>query len=268
MSLPDEAALRCEGLSKSFGAEPVVSDLNLTVQAGHVQALVGLNGAGKTTLMRMVLGMTRPDSGWVRVLGFDVARAPRACWAGVGQMIETPFAYPELTVRENLHAAARLHGLTRSGAPAAVAEMIDRLGLAPWADRRSSTLSQGNRQRLGLAAALVHSPKLLVLDEPTNALDPAGVVLLRDLVEEIADGGAAVLVSSHHLDEVARVADRVSILHHGSVIGELDPDGVDLERAFFAMVCDADRVAGADGGPTERPYRRRFARRSAAPGGH
>ena len=123
--------------------------------------------------------------------------------------------------------------------------MIERLALEPWATRRTGTLSQGNRQRLGLAAAVVHRPELLVLDEPTNALDPSGVVLLRDLVAELASAGAAVLVSSHHLDEVARVADRVSVVHRGHVVGELDPSGHDLERTFFALVHQADAEAAA-----------------------
>jgi ABC-2 type transport system ATP-binding protein len=118
--------------------------------------------------------------------------------------------------------------------------MIQRLALERWAGRRTATLSQGNRQRLGLAAATLHDPALLILDEPTNALDPSGVALLRDLVAQLAGDGSAVLVSSHHLDEVARVAHRVSVVHDGQVIGALDPSGHDLERAFFAMVHAAD----------------------------
>lgn len=234
------SVLQCSGLTKGYDGRPVVDAVSLELGAGEIVALVGLNGAGKTTLMRLMLAMTRPDAGSVQIFEQDVQLAGRDSWARVGQMIETPFAYPELTVRENLWAAAVLHGVPRAKAQAAADDIADRLGLGPWLTRRARTLSLGNRQRVGLASALVHEPKLLILDEPSNALDPAGVVLLRDLVQEMARGGAAVLLSSHHLDEMARVADRVSVLHHGMIVGELDPHGIDLERAFFAMVYETD----------------------------
>lgn len=121
--------------------------------------------------------------------------------------------------------------------------MLSDLELEPWADCRASALSQGNRQRVGLGSALAHEPRLLVLDEPTNALDPAGVLLLRELLLSRTASGAAALVSSHHLDEVARIADRVSVIHAGTIVGELDPHGADLERAFFAMAHAADEAA-------------------------
>jgi ABC-2 type transport system ATP-binding protein len=144
-------------------------------------------------------------------------------------------------VRQNLYAAARLHGLPRSLAPASVQQVVAQLELSHWADRRCATLSLGNRQRVGLGCALVHRPDVLVLDEPANSLDPAGVVLVRDLLRHEADRrGLSVLVSSHHLDEVARIADRISVLHRGRLVGALDPGGVDLERAFFALVHAAD----------------------------
>ena len=235
------AALAIRRVCKAYDAEPVLNDLDLSVRPGEVRALIGLNGAGKTTLMRVALGMSRPDSGTIEVLGYDVANAPATCWAGVGHMIETPFAYPELSVTENLYAAARLHGVDRSKAHEAVREIVSRLGLEPFAKRRAAALSLGNKQRVGLASALVHRPRLLILDEPTNALDPSGVVLLRDLVREVAEAGTGVLVSSHHLDEVARVADRISVIHRGSIVGELDPTGAELERAFFDLVHRADQ---------------------------
>ncbi len=235
-------ALECRSLTKQYGDQVALADVDLEVEAGEVVALVGFNGAGKSTLMRLALGMQHSDAGSVNVLGSDIAGAPAPVWAQVGHLVETPFAYPELTVRENLWAAARLHGVARRAAAAAAAGVIDRLDLVAWADRRAGTLSLGNRQRVGLAAALVHDPRLLVLDEPTNALDPAGVVLLRDVVRERAEAGVAVLVSSHHLDEVARVADRVAVIHGGRLIGELPVDGADLERQFFAMAHEADRA--------------------------
>lgn len=202
--------------------------------------------------MRLLLAMTRPDSGETRIFGHTVETAGREQWRRVGQMIETPFAYPELTTAENLWAAARLHGLTRTEAPRAVRNVIERLGLGAYRNRRASVLSQGNRQRFGLASALVHSPALVILDEPTNALDPAGVVLLRNVVQDVSSAGTAVLVSSHHLDEVARVADRVEVIHGGRLLGELPPDAPDLEHAFFAMVHAADSHPPQSAGPAGR----------------
>lgn len=252
MNTRTDTVLRCSGLLKRFGGEVAVNDINLCLDAGEVVALIGFNGAGKTTLMRLALAMTRPEAGEASIFGQSVATAGPQQWRRVGQMIETPFAYPELTVAENLWAAARLHGLTRTQAPGAVRAVTERLDLGAYTTRRSSTLSQGNKQRLGLASALVHAPRLLILDEPANALDPAGVVLLRDLVQEAAREGTAVLVSSHHLDEVARVADRVKVIHRGRLVGQLSPQGADLEHAFFEMVHAADCDAAQSAAPENR----------------
>jgi ABC-2 type transport system ATP-binding protein len=236
-------ALQVRGLAHRYHDTVVLHGVDLTVPGGEVHALLGFNGAGKSTLMRAVLGMIRPQGGVVFIDGVEVAHLDGAGWGRVGHLIDTPFLYPELTVLENLWAAARLHGVPASAAGERAARTLADLGLGPWADRRASALSQGNRQRVGLGSALVHEPRLLVLDEPTNALDPAGVLLLREQLLARAAAGVAVLVSSHHLDEVARIAHRVSVMHAGTIVGELDPHGLDLERGFFAMVHAADEAA-------------------------
>ncbi|MEZ5185405.1 MAG: ABC transporter ATP-binding protein [Candidatus Nanopelagicales bacterium] len=237
-------AIRAEAVSRRFGDEVAVDRVDLDVRAGEIQALVGLNGAGKTTLMRMLLGMLHPDTGRVvlNVGGREVplvGLAPRD-WRQVGHLIETPLAYGELTVVETVRTAARLHGLNTASARSAADAVVADLALAHWADRRNHTLSLGNRQRVGLACAVVHEPTVLVLDEPTNGLDPAGVIVVRERLLRSARSGAAVLVSSHHLDEVARIADRITVVHRGRVVGTLPPGGFDLERAFFAMVYEAE----------------------------
>lgn len=237
--------LDASGLVREFPGGAGVRGVDLTIAPGEIHAIVGLNGAGKTTLMRLLLGMLRPQAGTARIDGVEIADAPPSTWAGVGQLVEHPLAYPELDGRSNLLAAARLHGIARARARAVVDRAIDEFDLTRYAAVRASRLSLGNRQRIGLAAALQHDPRLIVLDEPTNALDPAGVILLREALLRRARAGTGILVSSHHLDEVARVADRITVINSGRAIGALDPDGVDLERAFFALVHgdDLDRRA-------------------------
>jgi ABC-2 type transport system ATP-binding protein len=241
------AILELTDVTKTYGPERALDGLTLDVVAGEVHAIVGLNGAGKTTLMRASVGMLRADSGEVRVFGHDPDVAGPDTWARVGQMIEAPLAYRELTAHENLVAAARLHGLERASAASAAQRWLGALDLDHWAARRANTLSLGNRQRLGLACVLAHGPELVILDEPTIALDPNGVVLVRDALLTSAAAGAGVLVSSHHLDEVARIAHRISVIHAGRVVGMLEPGGIDLEHRFFEMVraYDAARAAEA-----------------------
>ncbi|MDR0591756.1 MAG: ABC transporter ATP-binding protein [Bifidobacteriaceae bacterium] len=228
--------LEFENVSLRFRGGAGVENLTFRVDPGEVVALIGLNGAGKTTLMRLALRMLRPQRGTVRLFGESLDDAHDSSWAGVGALIEVPLAYPELTVRENLRIACLLHGSDRRH----MEESLTTWRLAPFADRRFHRLSLGNKQRTGLASALQHDPRLIVLDEPSNALDPASVLLLRDQLTRRAREGAAILVSSHHLDEVARIADRVLLMNAGRLIGELDITGSDLERAFFDRIREDD----------------------------
>lgn len=230
-------ALKATGLTKVFRGGDGVHGVDLTVASGEIHAIVGLNGAGKSTLMRLLLGMIAPDAGDTLLEGQSVAAAGPELWARVGHLVEYPLAYPELTVEENLQLTARLHGLSVAEARAAVKRSIPEFNLGHYANRAARKLSLGNKQRVGLAGALQHNPAIVVLDEPTNALDPAGVILLREIVVRHArESNAAVLVSSHHLDEVARIADRITVMNGGRMIGSLDPETPDIERAFFALV--------------------------------
>jgi ABC-2 type transport system ATP-binding protein len=216
------AAVEATGLVKRYREVTAVDQLSLRVEPGEIYALLGLNGAGKTTTIRMLLGMVKPTAGSVRIYGVPVRPGQRAVWSRVGYLVERSAAYPELTVRENLELVRRLRRLPDRGV---VADVIERLGLAGYADRRARTLSLGNAQRLALAKALIGRPDLLVLDEPANALDPAGVVEVRQLLRELAHAdGVAVLLSSHVLAEVARLATRVGIIHQGQLVRELAGD--------------------------------------------
>lgn len=231
-----QSRLQAEGLVRTFDGGVGLSGVDLRIRAGEIHALVGLNGAGKTTLLRLVLGMLRPQEGCVRINSEDITMAGPSTWASVGHLVDVPLAYGELTVRQNLAIAARLHALPRGIIAQVVDAALEEFALHEYADRRVRVLSLGNRQRLGLAAALQHRPSLIVLDEPSNSLDPAGVIRLRRALVRAADEGAGVLVSSHHLDEVARVADQIWVINAGRIIGTLDPAGRDVERAFFALV--------------------------------
>lgn len=221
---------------RCYGTDRALDGASLDVQPGEVHALIGFNGAGKSTLMKSFMGMSRPDSGVVRVLGAAVDAAGPDVWRRVGHMIESPLAYPDLTVDENLGVAAALHLVPPRAARVRAEDLLTRLDLGAWRGRRASQLSHGNRQRLQIACATIGLPDVLVLDEPTSALDPRGVVLVRGLLEDARARGCGVLVSSHHLDEVSRIADRISVMHRGRLIGALPPGGLDLERTFFELV--------------------------------
>ena len=213
-------AVETIGLSKSYGPVRAVESVSLRVGRGEIYGFIGRNGAGKTTTVRALLGMIRPSAGSVRMLGEAVGPHGRGPWRRVGHLVEEPSAYPELTVRENLEIARRLQGLEGS---AATSRAIERLGLGPYADRKAGVLSSGNLKRLGLARALLHAPELLVLDEPANGLDPAGVVEIRELLAGLVrEQGVTVFMSSHILTEVDRLATRIGIIHQGSLIEEIE----------------------------------------------
>lgn len=233
-------ALAVKNVSKTLGGRVVLKNVSLEVAPGSIHALIGLNGAGKTTLMRLLLGMLRPDHGQVVLLNQDLAHAQAAVWQKVGHLIETPFCYPELTARQNLWVAAQLRGVPDAEILGRIEHIVDALNMTAWIDRRARTLSLGTRQKIGLGAALLHDPQVLVLDEPSNALDPLATVRLRELLKSARAHGCAVLVSSHHLDEMARTADTISVLHGGQLIGELMPGGGDLESVFFNLVLKHD----------------------------
>ncbi len=212
-------AIETDGLSKSFGNVKAISDINLRVKSGEIFGFLGLNGAGKTTTIRALLGMIRPTAGTIKLLGQVVGTNGRGPWRQVGHMVETPTAYPELTVTENLEIARRLQGISDKNA---AIHVIERLGLSPYANRKAGKLSTGNLQRLGLARALLHRPQLLILDEPTNGLDPAGMVEIRELLKKLVENaGITIFLSSHILTEVNRLATRIGIIHHGRLLKEL-----------------------------------------------
>ncbi len=228
------SVIRTEAVTKDYGPVRAVSALEIDVGEGEIYGFLGRNGAGKTTTIRMILGLIRPSIGRVEVLGRDVNGADRSWLRQVGFLVESASAYSALTVRENLQLQRRLTG----AAEAAVDEAIERLDLGAYADRRAGRLSLGNKQRLSLARALLHSPKVLVLDEPANGLDPAGIVEVRQLLRDLSrDAGVTVFMSSHILAEVGHLADRIGIVHDGRLIEQATR--AELAERARAFVRDA-----------------------------
>ncbi|HEY7200761.1 MAG TPA: ABC transporter ATP-binding protein [Candidatus Dormibacteraeota bacterium] len=210
-----DCALRTNQLSKTYGSRPAVIDLDLEVRRGEVFGFLGPNGAGKTTTIRMLLGLVRPTAGWAEVLGRDVQLHGAEVLPRVGALVETPALYGYLSGRDNLRAFAGSLG----GVPAArLDEVLELVGLAGRQRDRVRAYSLGMRQRLGVATALLHDPELLVLDEPANGLDPAGIVEMRDLLRGLAASGRTVFVSSHVLAEVQHTCDRVAIVDRGRLV--------------------------------------------------
>ena len=214
------APIRTLGLTKLYGDLVAVDALDLEVKAGEIFGLLGQNGAGKTTTILMLLGLTEPTSGEARVVGYDPTRNPLGVKRRVGYLPDAVGFYGGLTGRENLRYTARLNGLTGDDAEARIDVVLDQVRLADRADDKVEQYSRGMKQRLGIADALVKEPQVLILDEPTTAIDPIGVVEILELLRELVrDQGLAVLLSSHLLNQVQNVCDRVGIFAAGRLIG-------------------------------------------------
>ena len=237
-----DTAIATRALTKRYRDVLAVDGLELDVRRGEIYGFLGRNGAGKTTTIRMLLGLIRPTGGDVEVLGTRVQPGTSDVFARVGYLVETATAYPNLTVRENLDIQRRLTRAPR----AAVAEAIELMALGGLADRRAGVLSLGNKQRLSLARALLHRPELLILDEPANALDPAGIVEIRDLMRSlVSERGVTVFMSSHILAEVAHLADRIGVVHEGRLLEEIDRHQLLAKERLYVQVgaSDPERAA-------------------------
>jgi ABC-type multidrug transport system ATPase subunit len=231
------ALLEVAGVSKRFARTRAVDGVSLTVGAGEVLGLLGPNGAGKSTTLRIIAGLVRPDAGRVRLGGHDLTTDRLRALGSAGFLVEGPALPPELTCTGALRYVGLLGGQVT---PDRIAEVLSTVGLADAASKRVQHLSLGMKQRLGLAAALLGRPRLLVLDEPMNGLDPPGIRDIGSLLRELARAGSGVLVSSHLLDEVERIADRVAVMAHGKVaaIETVDPAMTGkgaLARLFFSV---------------------------------
>ena len=215
MSGTDQRQLEIDGVSKRYGQTVAVHDLTFQIRAGELFGFVGRNGAGKTTTMRIVLGVLAPDSGVVRWLGMPLTLETRR---RIGYMPEERGLYPKMRVAEQLAYLGELHGMTGTEARQAAFDWLDRFGLADRRDADLQALSLGNQQRVQLAAALVFRPDVLVLDEPFAGLDPVAVDVMAAVLRERAEAGVPVIFSSHELELVERICDRVGIIDHGQML--------------------------------------------------
>jgi len=206
------------------------------VSEGEIYGFLGLNGAGKTTLIRILLGMIRQNSGQVSLFGENLS-AVFSRWNDVGYLVETPYSYPNLSVIENL---AVYHALRQLENKNLIDETIEKLHLTAYLNTKAKHLSLGNKQRLGLAKALMHKPKLLILDEPVNGLDPEGIVEVRELLQDLAVKGTAIFLSSHILGEISKLANRIAIIHRGKLLEELNSDELQdrLTKKLFVNTND------------------------------
>jgi ABC-2 type transport system ATP-binding protein len=243
----DELVLETKGLTKYYGNFVAVDKLDLIVKKGEVFGLLGPNGAGKTTTILMLLGLTEPTRGQVRVLGFDPVRQPLSVKARVGYMPDQVGFYDELTARENLIYIAKLNGIPRSEIQRRVEEAIGRVHLTQVIDKRTGTFSRGMRQRLGLADVLIKNPQLIIMDEPTQGLDPELAHEFLGLIQSLKEEGTTILLSSHLLHQVQAVCDRVGLFSQGRMV--LQGTVPDLARQVLG---GAYRVHVEANGPAEK----------------
>lgn len=217
--------IRTENLSKHYGDIHAVSTMSLNVRKGEIYGFLGLNGAGKTTTIRMLLGMIRPTSGAAFINGKRIYADNIELWKNIGSLVEIPYSYPDLTVRENLEIIRRLRFIPDKKS---IDSVIDKLQLSVYSNRKAKNLSLGNAQRLGLAKALIHNPEILILDEPSNGLDPAGIFEIREMLSDLAaNHGTTIFISSHILGEISKFASRIGIIHEGKLLQELDTGQLD-----------------------------------------
>ena len=241
--MSDSPLLNVAGVTRRRAGRLAVHDVSFFLNRGEVLGLLGVNGAGKSTTLAMLAGALRPDAGSISLDGHDFVAHPAIARQLLGWLPEAAPLWPELSVEEHLQAFSRLRGANRAEATRATEAILGRLQLGELRRRLAGVLSQGQRQRLGLACALVHEPALVILDEPANALDPVQVGELRKLVRERAAAGAAVILSTHVLGEVVAVCDRVVILHEGQLRHDAplrgNAGGESLEATFFRIATGA-----------------------------
>lgn len=234
--------LKLKNLTKMYGKQTVVNEINMTIGRGEIYGFLGQNGAGKTTAIRLMLGLIRPTSGEIEMFGKKITKDSLPAFRRVGAIIETPGAYKNLTAYENLDIHRRLMGLSDKSC---IKEALQLMGLEKVSRRKAGTFSLGMKQRLGLARALLHRPELLILDEPTNGLDPQGIKEIRTLLLDLAETRKiTILISSHILSEIEQLATKIGIIHAGRLLEELGMNALRRKtRRFLELTVSDSRQA-------------------------
>jgi ABC-2 type transport system ATP-binding protein len=244
-----EPLIQTRNLVKRYGDALAVNDVSFDVHGGEVFGFLGPNGAGKTTTIKMIVGLLRPTSGGVRVAGYDVASEPLGAKAASGYVPDTPNLYAKLSARELLRFVADLYGLDRGQVAHRIDELLRMFDLVAAGDDTIDSYSHGMQQKVSLAAALIHDPRVLVLDEPTVGLDPRSARLIKDILRQMADRGSAIMLSTHILEIAERMCDRVGIINRGALIAvgtmdelrTLDASGeASLEDIFLSLTGGAE----------------------------
>ena len=233
--------IKTENISKNYGKIKAVDGVSLEISKGEIYGFLGVNGAGKTTTIRMLLGMIKASEGEAFLYGERVSPGKKHIWKKVGYIVESPYSYPDLTVEENLEIVRRLRQLSDRKT---VDEIITRLKLSPYRKRKTRNLSTGNLQRLGLAKALLHKPEILILDEPSNGLDPAGIAEVRKLLIELSNRGVTIFISSHILGEISKLVSRIGIIHQGQLIQDIKKEKLEefREKRLLLSACQPEEA--------------------------
>lgn len=214
--------IETQHLTKAFNKNIVVNDVSINVKRGQIYGLLGRNGAGKTTIMRMLLNLALPTKGQIKLFGEEISKNQQNIYHRIGSLIESPGFYNNLTGRQNLRILSKLRGNHKESS---VDDALEIVGLKEEHTKIFSNYSLGMKQRLGIAAAIMHEPELLILDEPTNGLDPVGIALVREYLEQLCkETGTTILISSHILNEIEQIADVIGILHEGQMVEEVSMD--------------------------------------------
>lgn len=242
--------IEADRLTRHFGDVVAVRDATFEVREGDVYGFLGPNGAGKTTTMRMITGLIEPTRGTARVAGHDVRREPMRAKAAIGYMPEEPSFYGHMTGQDLIAYYGQLHGMPGAEARRRAGELMETVGLGDARDRKVEGYSHGMQKRAALAQALIHDPPILILDEPTGGLDPAGTKWFRDLIRDLHDEGVTIFLSSHVLHEVQQVCTRVGIIHDGEIIADDTPEALEEQlragrrRVRVTVDGSVDRAAG------------------------